>query len=141
MSEWLNLEGVKEQKFEAMPAGVYALQVDKAEVKPTKDGTGEFVELTLKVAEGDYSKRMLRHRFNTKNKSEQAQSIGLSQLKTFLLAAGHAGKSLSGASDLVGLKVQAVVHLKKDQNGVARPEVKYFQTAKAQASTSAPQGF
>jgi hypothetical protein len=136
---WLNLETVKEQKFEAMPAGVYTLQVDGATVKPTKDGTGEYVELTLKVTDGDFAKRTLRHRFNTKNKSEQAASIGLSQLKTFLLCAGHSGKSLETASELVGLKAQAVVHLKNDMNGTPRPEVKYFQTL---SNTSAmPTGF
>lgn len=125
---WLNLEEVKEQKFTAMSAGTYTVQVDKAETKNTKDNEGQYIEATFKVSEGDFKGRQLRHRFNIKNKSEMAQDIGLSQLKTFLLCSGHSGKNLEGVSELVGLKVQVVVHLKKDMKGEMRPEIKYFQT-------------
>lgn len=134
---FLNLSGVKAQQGGPLKPGTYAVEVIQAETKNTRDNEGQYIEIQLKVAEGDSVGRKLRHRFNIKNKSEMAQDIGLSQLKSFLLSAGHVGEGLQSIGELIGLKAIAVTKLKKDkENGTAQAEIAYFQTPTTKAKST-----
>jgi hypothetical protein len=45
--------------FEPIPAGKYVAAVVASEMKPTKAGTGNYLELTFEVLEGEFKGRMI----------------------------------------------------------------------------------
>ena len=73
---------------EPVPPGEYLLQVDQTELSPTKDGTGMMLKAVLSVASGEFEGRKLFPQFNVRNKSAQAQTIGIGELKALALACG-----------------------------------------------------
>lgn len=69
-----------------LPPGNYTLQVEGAEVSPTKDQTGVILKMTYGVASGPDEGRKVYAQFNIRNKNAQAQSIGISEFKALCLA-------------------------------------------------------
>ena len=104
-----------------IPKGEYRVVITKIEKKPTKDGTGERINLVLQVVGGQYQNRTLFDGLNVKNKSDVAQNIGRSQLKKLIIAAGLNEKTAAMA-DIVNATMKrpiiAVVDVKDDQNVV-----------------------
>jgi hypothetical protein len=94
--------------------GEYAMQVEDAEIKETKAGTGEYISVKLKVLEGTRKGKTVYHMFNIKNPNPEAVRIGHQQLKSFMMAAGFSSFVLKSASDLCGATVVARVKIKKD---------------------------
>ncbi len=133
---FLNLNGVSAQTNTPLAAGTYLMKVESAEVKQTVSKTGEYLEVWFKVTEGESSGRRVGHRFNIKNATPKAQEIGLSQLKTMLLCAGHSGESLASVNDMIGLTVLAKTKVKQDSKGVDRAEIASFLTPSSKATTA-----
>lgn len=103
----LDLTDVKElPKFELIPDGTYLFEIDEAEIKPTKSGEGEYLKIRLTCLTKGFEKKKCWEIFNIHNKSEKAQNIGRSQLKSMLTAAGKEPK-LNDPKELIGLKVSA----------------------------------
>ena len=73
---------------EPVPAGEYMLQVEKAELVTTKDNTGMMLKCELVVIQGEFEGRRIYPQFNVRNKSAQAQTIGIAELKALTLACG-----------------------------------------------------
>ena len=61
--------------FEAIPAGKYLAAIVASERKPTKAGTGNYLELTFQVLEGEYKNRHLWARLNLENPNATAVEI------------------------------------------------------------------
>ena len=96
-----------------IPPGKYPVMIEKAEVKPTKAGTGAYIELVLCILEGPYKNRKLWHRLNIKNPSELCVSIGLSTLRALCDAIGI---TVLGSEDQLVNKT-CLAHVKVDKNG------------------------
>ncbi len=45
--------------LEAIPAGKYLAVITESELKPTKSGSGSYLQLTFQVLEGEYKGRFL----------------------------------------------------------------------------------
>lgn len=73
---------------EPVPPGEYMLQVDANELVTTKDGTGMMLKCTLVIVAGEFEGRKLFPQFNVRNKSAQAQTIGIGELKALAQACG-----------------------------------------------------
>ena len=73
---------------EPVPPGEYMLQVDANELLTTKDGTGMMLKCTLVIVSGEFEGRKLFPQFNVRNKSAQAQTIGIGELKALANACG-----------------------------------------------------
>lgn len=71
-----------------VPPGDYMLQVEQTELAPTKDNTGMMLKTTLTIVSGEYEGRKVFPQFNVRNKSAQAQTIGIGELKALALACG-----------------------------------------------------
>ena len=52
--------------FDPIPAGWYKAIISNSEMKPTRDGYGEYLSLTLQVIEGQYENRLVFARLNLK---------------------------------------------------------------------------
>lgn len=120
----LDLTDVKESEgFKPLPAGTYTVQVDEAEIKETKSGTGSYINVKFAV-EG--TKQKLFHMFNIKNDNPKAVEIGLQQLKSFVKCAGWTDFKLNDVGMLIGCKADAVVKLRTDEFG-EKSVISYFK--------------
>ena len=65
----------------ALPAGEYQAIITDSELKPTKSGSGQFLELVLQVQDGPYKGRKIWDRLNLFNNNAQAVLIAKQRLK------------------------------------------------------------
>ena len=79
-------------KFEPLPRGDYECIVIDTKIKDTKAGTGEYLEVTLQVVNGDASGRRLWDRLNISNPSKKAEEIAKEQLDRLCAAVGLSNK-------------------------------------------------
>ena len=122
-----DLTQVKENSFGVIPEGLYSVVSEEAKVKSTKSGTGEYINVKFRVAEGEHEGKFLYTMFNTKNDNPKAVEIGLGQLKTFLKVANAKDPNqLKDVADLVGYKAIAVVKIKNDSYGEGNV-ISYFK--------------
>lgn len=73
---------------EALPAAWYNMAISNSEMKPTKDGAGAYLELTLKVLDGQFANRTTKDRLNLKNNNAMAQEIAYKTLSAICHATG-----------------------------------------------------
>lgn len=131
-----DLSNVKESSFDTLPEGKYVANVTNAEMKETKDGTGQYIRIELTVAQGEAKGRKLFTNFNVKNKNAQAVEIGLQHLKSMLVAANFpTPDKLNSIADLNGITVGVKTRIKKDEQYGDKAEVHYFIGADKAAPT------
>lgn len=70
----------KDPTFEPLPEGKYLMIVESSELKPTKAGTGNGINIKLQVVSGKFKGRTMFHWINYTNPNEQAQKIGRAEL-------------------------------------------------------------
>ncbi len=66
--------------FDAIPAGKYQAVITESEMKPTKSGTGRYLELSVEIIDGEFKGRKLWSRLNLENPNEQAVAIANADL-------------------------------------------------------------
>jgi hypothetical protein len=76
------------QDFEPIPAGKYPAAIMESEMKPTKAGTGHYLELRLQILGGESNGRSLWDRLNLDNPNDQAVQIAQAKLSTICRAVG-----------------------------------------------------
>ena len=74
--------------FDPIPAGWYKAIISASEIKPTRDGYGEYLSLTLQVIEGQYENRLVFARLNLKNANDKAVDIAKKDLAAICRAVG-----------------------------------------------------
>jgi len=79
-------EAPKKTSFEPLPPGDYNAIITDSQMKITKAGTGEYLELTIQVIDGAHSGRRLWERLNVVNANKTAEEIARSQLNGIKLA-------------------------------------------------------
>lgn len=123
-----DLTDVKEDSFEALPTGNYLVKCEEAEVKTTKAGNGSYINLTLKILNGEAEGRKVFATFNVENPNAEAVEIGRKQLKGYMKACGFTDFNLKGVNELVGSPV--VAHIKQEErDGIVRNKVSYFKAS------------
>ena len=75
-------------EFDPIPAGHYQAVVVDSEMKPTKAGTGNYLQLTFQIIEGPFNNRMLWARLNLDNANDTARKIAQSELSALCRAVG-----------------------------------------------------
>jgi hypothetical protein len=84
-----NAEGVDiTSHYEAIPAGDYEAMVTFSDMRTTKDGAGQYLELTLEIQSGQYQGRKLFDRLNLANNNPKAVEIAQKQLAQLCHATG-----------------------------------------------------
>lgn len=109
--------------YQPLPTGIYKLVIDEAELKDTKAGTGQYINVRYEVVSGDWKGRKLWNMFNVKNPNPQAVEIGMQQLRS-MIELSNKPKMLqfSDVSKLCGLQVWAQVKI----DGENRNKIHYF---------------
>lgn len=70
----------------AVPAGYYKVTAEKLELKPTKDGSGQYINTQFSILEGAFKGQKIFHMFNMKNQSQKAMEIAHAQFSAMLHA-------------------------------------------------------
>lgn len=73
-------------EFDPVPAGEYTAVITESETKPTKAGTGSYLQLTFQILEGEHKGRLLWARLNLDNPSETAVKIARAELSSICRA-------------------------------------------------------
>jgi len=74
--------------FDPIPAGKYVAIITDSEMKATKAGNGQYLELTLQVVEGEHNGRLVWARLNLDNPNRQAVEIARKELSAICHAIG-----------------------------------------------------
>ena len=131
-------------EFEPLPQGKHLVVITDSEMKPTKSGSGHYLELTFQVINGPYANRLLWSRLNLDNPSRQAVEIAHGELSAICRAVG-----VMTPRDSIELHdlplVVTVVQKRRDDTGEVVNEIRGYmkkEPAKLdqaqQETTSAP---
>jgi hypothetical protein len=134
-----NAENVEPQgSMEPIPAGWYVAMITESEMKPTKNGNGEYLQLRLDVVEGEHEGRVLFARLNLVNQNQTAVDIAQRELSAICRAVGV--MQPQDSSDLHDKPMRVKVTIRPAGNGYdASNEVKGYEAAGgASAPASAP---
>ena len=122
--------------FEPIPAGKYAAVITNSEMKPTKSGNGQYLELTFQVIDGPYKNRLLWSRLNLDNPNAQAVQIAHGELSAICRAVGV--MQPKDSIELHNLPLLVTVKCKKrDDTGDVVNEIRGY--AKKEAANGVPQ--
>jgi hypothetical protein len=124
--------------FSPIPGGKYVCMITATEMKPTKAGDGEYLELVLTVIDGECKGRKLWHRLNLHNKNQTAQKIAEGELSAICRAVGV--MTPKDSTELHDLPLMVtVIQKKREDNGELSNEVKGFAKRESGQAATAPQ--
>ena len=74
--------------FDPIPAGKYLAAITESEMKPTKDGSGSYLQFTFEVLEGDFRGRKVWDRLCTTHPNPMTVKIARGNLSAICRAVG-----------------------------------------------------
>jgi len=111
--------------FEPLPAGKYLAAITESEMKPTKSGSGSYLQMAFTILEGEHKNRVLWARLNLDNPNATAVKIARSELSAICHAVGV--MQPRDSVDLHNLPLVITVKLKKrDDTGELTNEIKGY---------------
>lgn len=125
--------------FEAIPKGDYKAMVIDSEWKPTKAGTGRYLQLTHEILDGEFKGRRLWDRLNLDNPSDTAVKIAQATLSSLCRAVNVMRPKDS--SELHGKPciIKVIVEERNDKPGVFKNEIKNYEAIGAAPVQVTPQ--
>lgn len=125
----------------ALPAGEYAVKIDKAELKTTNSGDGQYIKLQLRVTGPTHVNACVFTNLNIVNRNETAERIGKQQLRSIMEAINL--QTITDTDQLIGGVMLVKISCQPDDyrrgNGdldAMKNEVKLFK--KLGGSTAIP---
>lgn len=116
--------------YEPLPEGWYPALIQSAELKPTKDGTGQYISIKYGLSG---SARTVYGNINIRNQSQKAEEIGRQQLGDIMRAIGLS--RVTDSDELIGGNLMIKLVIKDDPQYGRKNEVKGY---KAMEGASAP---
>ncbi|MAK85994.1 MAG: hypothetical protein CMK96_03385 [Pseudomonas sp.] len=93
--------------YSPIPPGEYRVHVISSDLKATKAGTGNYLELEMEVLDGEHQGRKLFDRLNIDNPNQQAVDIAQRTLNAICVAVGKL--SIADSNELHNIPMIAVV--------------------------------
>jgi len=78
-----------ESQFTPVPNGDYPVVITESEMKPTRNGDGQYLQLVLEIIDGPYKGRKVWDRLNLVNSNTTAVEIAQRALSQICHAVGH----------------------------------------------------
>jgi len=122
--------------FEPIPAGKYLAIITESELKPTKSGSGSYLQLTFQILEGEYKGRFLWSRLNLHNANATAVQIAQAELSAICRAVGVLTPNDSVELHNLPLVINVKCRKREDSGDITN-EIKGY--AKPAAATAQPQ--
>ncbi len=104
-----------QSSFEPLPTGDYPVIIKDSEMKPTKNGLGSYLELTLEVIDGNAKGRLVWDRLNLENQNHVAVEIAQKQLSAICHAIGKL--NIADSSELHNIPLVAKVAYREAKDG------------------------
>jgi hypothetical protein len=127
--------------YEVLPPGKYVVQIVSSEMRPTKDGAGQYLWIEIDVIEGEHAGRKLFDRLNLVNANPQTVEIAQRTLSAICHATGRMQVRDSEELHLVPLIADVTVQPPKNGYGESN-KVRYLPldrpAAPARAAASRP---
>jgi hypothetical protein len=122
--------------LDPVPSGKYVAAIVASAMKPTKDKSGSFLELTFQILDGEYRNRKLWTRLNLDNANATAVQIARGQLSAICRAVGVT--TPKDSTELHDLPLEITVKLKpRKDTGDLSNEIAGF-AKKGAAAAAAP---
>lgn len=118
---------VSTNNYDPIPAGWYNAVINSAELKDTKSGTGQYINVRYDVTE-IHAGRVVFGMITVKNANAVAEQIGRQQLGELLRAIGKA--SVNDTDELLGAQLCIKVGISEREGYEPRNEVKGFKALK-----------
>ncbi|MEF8788275.1 MAG: DUF669 domain-containing protein [Planctomycetota bacterium] len=125
--------------FEPLPAGTYLAVITASEMKPTKSGTGKYLELAFQVLEGEYKGRKVWARLNLENPSSVAVRMARSELSDICKAVGVITPNDSEELHDLPLEIEVAVKRRSD-TGKMTNEIKGYSKKSSPGQTPQAEG-
>ena len=123
--------------FEPIPAGKYVAVITDSEMKPTKAGTGHYLQLAFQIIEGPYKNRFVWARLNLDNPNATAVQIARAELSAICRAVG-----VMAPKDSIELhNLPLVIHVrckKRSDTGDITNEIKGYSKRESPTSSAKP---
>ena len=114
------------EDFDVLPAGNYLALISSSEMKPTKAGDGQYLNLTFQIIEGQFQNRLLWHRLNLVNPNQTAVNIASAELAAICKAVGVLVPSDSSELHNIPMEIKVKVKRRND-TGEMQNEIKAFK--------------
>lgn len=117
---------VEPNDFGILPAGDYEACIVNSEMKPTKDGQGQYLNLEIQIVGGQYQNRKLFEKLNLVNRNDQAVTIAKGTLSAICRAVGVL--TPNDSTDLHNKTFRITVGVRKsDYSGEMENRIKSFK--------------
>ena len=122
--------------YEPLPEGWYSAEIGDAEIRVTKDGTGQYIRCRYNITGPTKAGRVVFGNFNVMNKSQKAEEIGRQQLGELMRCIGLG--RIEDTDQLIGCPLQIKLSIRPAENGyAAQNEVRGFRIAEGAAPAKA----
>ncbi len=105
-----------DRNYDPLPAGWYDATIVKADLNPTKDGTGQRINVRYDITGPTHQGRVVFGGINIRNKSPRAEEIGRQQLGDICRCIGLS--SIQDTDQLIGNQIKIKLKLEDDRNDV-----------------------
>ena len=123
--------------YEVLPPGKYVAQIVLSEMRPTRDGTGQYLYLEIDVLEGPHTGRRLFDRLNLVHPNPEVVQIAMRTLSSICRAVGKLQVSDSTQLHLVPFIADVRVRPPKGEYGESN-SVRYLPRNPQPAFAGAP---
>lgn len=116
--------------FDALPAGWYVAQVIESDMKQTKAGTGQYLQLTWEILDGPCRGRRVWDRLNIVHQKAEVEEMSRKKLAQICVCVGLVNPPLGFDSVLLhGKPCRINLNVRKDLNFGDSNEVKGYEKA------------
>lgn len=131
-TQTFDAHSVEPSTYDVYPAGKYLAQIVSSEMRPTKDGRGQYLFLELDLLEGPYAGRKLFDRLNLVNDNPDTVDIATRTLSAICRATGQMQVKDSEQLHLIPLIADVRVRPPKGQYGESN-SIRYLPRSTAAA--------
>lgn len=100
-----------DRNYDLIPEGWYTVKITQADVKPTKSGTGEKIDVRYDILGPTQQGRVIFGSVNIRNQSAQAEQIGRQQLGEIMRAIGL--ERIENTDQMIGGELQIKIKIKQ----------------------------
>lgn len=116
-----------DQSFDVLPRGKYLCMAVDSVIKPTKNGSGDYLEITFEALDGNGKGRKIWERLNIRNANKKAEEISQRQLSALCRAVGV--MNLQDTDQLHNIPVMLEIEIETREGYSPQNRVKKYEPA------------
>jgi hypothetical protein len=124
--------------FTPIPVGDYKAVITESEVKQTKAGDGQYLNLRVEIIEGEYQGRIIFVILNLWNPNPKAVEIANRELATIVAAVGKPGAQNSEELHNIPMTIKVGIQPGQGEYGPSNRIKNYLPYSAQQAAPAAP---